>query len=329
MKPSERILITGGAGFIGSHLAGSLLDDGASVAVIDNLATGRWENIADLTDHPRFQFAIADIRDEVVLDRMVSNADTVIHLAAAVGVQLIVQDPVHTIETNIMGTEAVLKAALRYRCKTLITTTSEVYGKGIRTPFSEEDDVVIGATDKSRWSYAATKMVDEFLALAYHHQYGLPVILVRLFNTVGPRQTGQYGMVVPRFVAQALKHEDITVYGDGEQSRCFCDIQDVIVALKALLGREEAIGRVFNVGSQEEITIRGLAERIRLLLGSKSQIVTVPYSEAYAPGFEDMVRRVPNTARIERLIGWRAETKLADIILRIAHSLGDSRPQSK
>jgi UDP-glucose 4-epimerase len=329
LKPSERILITGGAGFIGSHLAGSLLDDGASVAVIDNLATGRWENIADLTDHPRFQFAIADIRDEVVLDRMVSNADTVIHLAAAVGVQLIVQDPVHTIETNIMGTEAVLKAALRYRCKTLITTTSEVYGKGIRTPFSEEDDVVIGATDKSRWSYAATKMVDEFLALAYHHQYGLPVILVRLFNTVGPRQTGQYGMVVPRFVAQALKHEDITVYGDGEQSRCFCDVQDVIIALKTLLGRKEAIGKVLNVGSQEEITIRGLAEQIRLLLGSKSKIVTVPYSEAYAPGFEDMVRRVPNTARIERLIGWRAETKLADIILRIAHSSDASRPQSK
>ncbi|MBA2271791.1 MAG: GDP-mannose 4,6-dehydratase [Chthoniobacterales bacterium] len=325
MKSNERILITGGAGFIGSHLAGSLLEDGASVAIIDNLATGRWENLAGLIDHPRFHFAIADIRDAVVLDRMVSNADTVIHLAAAVGVQLIVEDPVHTIETNIMGTEAVLKAALRYRCKTLITTTSEVYGKGIRTPFSEEDDVVLGATDKSRWSYAATKMVDEFLALAYHHQYGLPVILVRLFNTVGPRQTGQYGMVVPRFVKQALNNDEITVYGDGEQSRCFCDVQDVIVALKALLDREEAIGTVFNVGSQEEITIRGLAERIQLLLGSDSKIVTVPYSDAYAPGFEDMVRRVPNTARIEKLIGWRAETKLTDIILRVAHSLDETR----
>jgi UDP-glucose 4-epimerase len=322
---NERILITGGAGFIGSHLSEAFLDDGASVAIIDNLATGRWENVERLAKHPRFRFAVADIRDEVVLDRMVSEADTVIHLAAAVGVQLIVQDPVHTIETNIMGTEAVLKAALRYRCKTLITTTSEVYGKGIRTPFAEEDDVVLGATDKSRWSYAATKMVDEFLALAYHQQYGLPVILVRLFNTVGPRQTGQYGMVVPRFVAQALADEAITVYGDGEQSRCFCDVQDVIVALRGLLASKAAIGKVFNVGSQEEISIRGLADRIRTLLGSKSEIVAVPYSEAYAPGFEDMVRRVPDTTRVHRLIGWKAETKLEEIIQRVAHSVREQR----
>lgn len=318
---SERILITGGAGFIGSHLAESLLADGATVSIIDNLSTGNLENVRAFSKHPRFRFVAADIRDEAVLDRMVSEADSIFHLAAAVGVQLIVQNPVQAIETNIMGTESVVKAARRHGCKLLITTTSEIYGKGIRTPFAEEDDIVLGATYKSRWAYAATKMVDEFLALAYHQQYGLPVILVRLFNTIGPRQTGQYGMVVPRFVAQALAHEEMTVYGDGRQSRCFCDVRDVIVALKGLFGAEGAIGKVFNVGSQEEITIRGLAERIRLLLASESSIVSVPYAEAYGPGFEDMERRVPDTTRVQRLIGWQARTRLDETVHRVAESM--------
>jgi len=318
---TSRILITGGCGFIGSHLAESLLGDGMTVCVVDNLSTGSWDNVQHLIGHPRFKSAIADIRNETVLDRIVSESDAVVHLAAAVGVKLIVEQPVHTIETNIMGTEAVLKAAVRYRCRTLITSTSEVYGKGTRIPYAEGDDVVLGATDKFRWAYAASKMVDEFLALAYQHQYRLPVTVVRLFNTVGPRQTGQYGMVIPRFISQALRHDDITVYGDGQQTRCFCDVRDVVVALKGLLVHDGAIGRVFNVGSTEEITIMNLAHRIRDLLRSRSKIITVPYSEAYSPGFEDMVRRVPDIARIRELLGWQPSTSLDQIIQQVAASL--------
>ncbi len=314
---TQRVLITGGAGFIGSHLAETLLDAGLRVAVLDDLSTGRFENIAHLTGHPNFSFAIDSITNAIVLDRLASESDVIVHLAAAVGVKLVVEQPVHTIETNIMGTEAVLKAAARYRAKVIIASTSEVYGKGARVPFREEDDVVLGPTSRSRWAYAASKMVDEFLALAYHQKYDLPVVIARLFNTVGPRQTGRYGMVVPRFVRQALAGEPITVYGDGSQSRCFCDVSDTVRALKALLSHEEAVGKVFNVGSTEEVTILELAQRVKALTGSDSSIRFVPYAEAYAPGFEDMQRRVPDTTRIQSVTGWRPRHDLDAILQRV------------
>jgi len=314
----ERILITGGAGFIGSHLAERLLASGRKVAILDDLSTGRFENIAHLTDHPDFSFAIASITDTPVLDRLASESQAIIHLAAAVGVKLVVERPVETIETNIMGAEAVLKAAARYRCKILIASTSEVYGKGTRVPFREDDDIVLGPTSRSRWAYAASKMVDEFLGLAYYRKYDLPVVIARLFNTVGPRQTGRYGMVVPRFINQALTGEAITVYGDGSQSRCFCDVSDTVRALEALLDSDEAIGRVFNVGSTEEISILELARRVKSLLNSDSPIQFIPYAEAYAPGFEDMQRRVPDTTRIHNLTGWQPRLRLDDILQRVA-----------
>lgn len=310
----QTCLITGGAGFIGSHLAEALLSAGHRVLVIDNLSTGRWENIAPLASHPKFSFARASIEEQVVLDRMASESQVIFHLAAAVGVKLIVEQPVHTIETNIRGTEYVLDAALRYRCRTLVASTSEVYGKGAKVPFAEEDDVLLGATSKSRWAYAASKMVDEFLALAYVAEYGAEIVCARLFNTVGPRQSGQYGMVVPRLVRQALRGEDLTVYGDGTQSRCFCDVRDVVTALVGLASAQPGNGRVFNIGSTEEVTIRGLAERILKLTGSSSRIRMVAFDEAYAPGFEDMQRRVPDTTRIHRLLGW-SPTRNLDAIL--------------
>ncbi|HEY81587.1 MAG TPA: NAD-dependent epimerase/dehydratase family protein [Anaerolineae bacterium] len=314
---TQRVLITGGAGFIGSHLAETLLDAGLQVAVLDDLSTGRFENIAHLTGHPNFSFAIDSITNAIVLDRLASESDAIIHLAAAVGVKLVVEQPVHTIETNIMGAEAVLKAAARYRAKVIIASTSEVYGKGAHVPFREDDDVVLGPTSRTRWAYAASKMVDEFLALAYHQKYDLPVVIARLFNTVGPRQTGRYGMVVPRFVRQALAGEPITVYGDGSQSRCFCDVSDTVRALKALLSHEEAVGKVFNVGSTEEVAILELAQRIKALTGSDSSIRFVPYAEAYAPGFEDMQRRVPDTTRIQSVTGWRPRYDLDAILQRV------------
>ena len=313
-----RYLITGGTGFIGSHLAEALLAQNHSVTVIDNLSTGRFDNIAHLTGHPNFRFAVDNITNEIVLDRLASECDVIFHLAAAVGVKLIVEHPVHTIETNIMGTEAVLKAALRYRAKVLVASTSEVYGKGIKVPFAEEDDVVLGPTTRSRWSYAASKMVDEFLALAYYHERSLPAVVFRLFNTVGPRQTGQYGMVVPRFVEQALRNEPITIYGDGNQSRCFCDVSDVVRALIALSAHPEAIGHVFNIGNTEEVSITQLAERIIKVTKSRSTLEYIPYSEAYAPGFEDMQRRVPDTRKIQALLGWTPQIKLDGIIERVA-----------
>ena len=270
--------------------------------------------LAHHAGNPRFHFARASIRDEIVLDRLASQADVIVHLAAAVGVQLIVQQPVHTIETNVMGTEAVLKAALRYRSRVLIARPSEVYGKGSRIPFSEDDDVLLGPSSKSRWSYAASKMVDEFLALAYRDEYGLEVVPVRLFNTVGPRQTGRYGMVIPRFVGQALAGEPITVYGDGQQSRCFCAVSDVVAALIGLSTEPAAPGRVYNVGSEEETTIMALAELVRELTGSRSPIVTIPYAEAYAPGFEDMQRRVPDTSRVRALLGWQPRLSLQETL---------------
>ncbi len=323
-KKSLAYLITGGAGFIGSHLSDLLLAQGHRVLSVDNLSTGRLENIAHLHSHPHYQFVRADILEAVVMDRLASQVDIIVHLAAAVGVNLIVDHPVHTIETNIMGTEAVLKVALRYGCRVLIASTSEVYGKGIRIPFAETDDVLLGSTSKSRWAYAASKMVDEFLGLAYHQEYGLEVIPFRLFNTVGPRQTGRYGMVIPRFVTQALQNEPITVYGDGTQSRCFCDVRDVVQALAALSINEEAVGKLYNIGNTEEISMNELAERVRDLAESESSITLIPYSEAYGPGFEDMQRRVPDISRVNALIGWQPTRTLDDILLAVIEDKKDN-----
>lgn len=312
-----RYLITGGAGFIGSHLAELLLGQGHRVVAIDDLSTGRIENIQHLRPLPHFQFVRENIDNAQVLDRLASEADVVVHLAAAVGVQLIVNDPVHTIRTNIMGTESVLAATHRYGCKVVIASTSEVYGKGVRVPFREDDDRLMGPTTRSRWAYAESKAVDEFLSLAYHRQFGLPVIITRFFNTVGPRQTGRYGMVVPRFVRHALKGEPLQVYGDGTQSRCFGDVADVVRAIVALAEHPGAIGQVFNVGNIEEISIRGLAERVIALTGSASEIQTVPYDEAYGPGFEDMQRRVPSIEKLQKLIGYAPQCSLDDTLRRV------------
>jgi UDP-glucose 4-epimerase len=311
------VLITGGAGFIGSHLADALLNKGHRVLVIDNLSTGRIENINHMLKTPNFHFAYADIIQEVVLDRLASQADIIVHLAAAVGVKLIVEHPVHTIETNVMGTEAVLKVGQRYGCRILIASTSEVYGKGNGIPFNEEDDVLLGATSKNRWAYAASKMVDEFMGLAYYQEYGVPIVLLRFFNTVGPRQTGQYGMVIPRFVGQSLRGEPITIYGDGIQSRCFCDVSDTVRAILGLAQHPEAPGKVFNIGGHKEVKIQELAERIKVLTNSSSEIVYIPYSKVYPQGFEDMFRRVPDTSRIEALLGWQPEVSFDQILLRV------------
>ena len=316
MPSPASYLITGGAGFIGSHLSEALLEAGHRVTVIDDLSTGRLDNIASLHGHPGFHVARAVIENQVVLDRLTSEVDVVVHLAAAVGVRLIVEQPVQTIETNVGGTERVLQAALRYGCRVLVASTSEVYGKGSRIPFGEDDDIVLGPTSRSRWAYAASKMVDEFLGLAYGREYALPVVIVRLFNTVGPRQSGRYGMVIPRFVSQALSSEPITVYGDGSQSRCFCDVADVVRAVVGLAEHPDAPGQVYNVGGTESITIRALAERVRDLAGSTSEIVHVPYEEAYAPGFEDMARREPDVGRIRELLAWQPRVPLNDILQR-------------
>jgi UDP-glucose 4-epimerase len=311
-------LITGGAGFIGSHLSDYLLARDYKVTIIDNLSTGRFENIAHLEKNPNFRFAIEDIRNLHITDRMVSECDVIFHMAAAVGVQKIIEEPINTIETNIGGTEVLLKAARRYRKKILIASTSEVYGKGVKFPFEEDDDSLLGPTSKSRWSYAASKAIDEFLGLAYHYEIGLPVVLFRLFNTVGPRQTGQYGMVVPRFVQWAMKNEPIMVYGDGEQSRSFGNVYDVVDAIYRLSNTEEAIGELYNIGNDKEITIHGLAELVRDRAGSKSEIKVIPYEEAYkTPGFEDFRRRVPSLAKIGKAVGWEPSTSLQQTIDQI------------
>lgn len=311
-------LITGGAGFIGSHLSDFLLARDYKVTIIDNLSTGHFENIAHLEKHPNFRFAIEDIRNLHITDRMVSECDVIFHMAAAVGVQKIIEEPINTIETNIGGTEVLLKAARRYRKKILIASTSEVYGKGVKFPFEEDDDSLLGPTSKSRWSYAASKAIDEFLGLAYHYEIGLPVVLFRLFNTVGPRQTGQYGMVVPRFVQWALKNEPIMVYGDGEQSRSFGNVYDVVDAIHRLSVKEEAVGELFNIGNDKEITIQGLAELVKERTGSSSEIKVIPYEEAYkTPGFEDFRRRVPSLAKIGKAVGWEPTTSLQQTIDQI------------
>ncbi len=314
----DEVLITGGAGFIGSHLAEALLAHGTRVTVIDNLSTGSRENIAHLLPHPGFTFIEDTITNPARLHEVLPRCAFVFHLAAAVGVELIVHDPIGVIETNVEGTTAVLRAAAMYQTPVLITSTSEVYGKGVQVPFAEEDDRVLGPTTKSRWCYAESKAVDEFLGLAYYRQRGLPVVIVRLFNTVGPRQTGQYGMVVPRFVRQALSGRPITVYGDGSQTRCFCNVQDVVRALLQLSTTPAAVGQIFNIGSTEEVSILQLAQTVRDVTGSKSEIVFIPYDEAYEPGFEDMARRVPDIRKIQEFTGWMPSLSLRETIAQIA-----------
>ncbi len=314
---TTRALITGGAGFIGSHLAERLLDQGQEVTIIDNLSTGQFENIAHLEKRIGFHYAIEDIRNATVMDRLVSECDVIYHLAAAVGVFSIVSSPIDTIEINVGGTEVVLRTARRYRKKVLIASTSEVYGKNEKVPFSEDDDRTLGPTTKSRWSYAASKELDEFLALAYHKAADLPVVIFRLFNTVGARQRGHYGMVLPRFVQWALKNEPIQVYGDGKQRRCFGNVNDVVQAIIGLGESPQAVGEVFNIGSNEEITIYDLADQVRARTNSQSEIVLVPYDQAYEAGFEDMRRRVPDISKIRQTIGWEPITPLDETIDQI------------
>jgi UDP-glucose 4-epimerase len=307
-------LITGGAGFIGSHLSEALLDAGHSVLVLDNLSTGSVDNIAHLKGHARFEYVIDSVNNESLLAEMIDRSDVVFHLAAAVGVKLIVEQPVHTIETNVHGTEVVLKHANKKKKLVVIASTSEVYGKSLAVPFSEDSDLVMGPTPKHRWAYACSKAIDEFLALAYWKERKLPVIIVRFFNTVGPRQTGTYGMVIPNFVRQALAGEPITVFGDGTQSRSFSHVADVVAALLKLVAEPKAIGQVVNIGNTEEITMLALAERIREMSGSQSPIKLIPYSEAYESGFEDMPRRVPDLTKIKALIGYEPQHSLNDVL---------------
>jgi UDP-glucose 4-epimerase len=313
-----RVLITGGAGFIGSHLADALLAQRHSVHVVDDLSTGSIENIRHLKSHDRFGYTIDTVDNARVVAELVDEADVVYHLAAAVGVELIVESPVRTIETNVHTTEVVLNAAAKKKKPVFVASTSEVYGKSNSIPFREDGDLVLGATTLGRWSYAASKAVDEFLALAYWKERKLPTVVGRLFNTVGPRQTGRYGMVIPRFVRQAIAGQPITVYGDGTQRRVFCHVTDVVQALIGLMTTDDVFGEVFNIGGTEEISIEDLAERVRQLAESESEIVKVPYDEAYEPGFEDMARRVPDTSKIRELLGWSPacslEQTIADVI---------------
>jgi UDP-glucose 4-epimerase len=310
----QRILITGGAGFIGSHLAEALVAEGKEVFVIDDLSTGSLTNIAGLRQHPAFHFVQSSIRDARELTRVVEQVDFIYHLAAAVGVELVVKSPVYTIEDNVRGTEDVMAAAARRGVGVLMTSTSEVYGKSERECFREDDDLLIGPPTFGRWSYACSKLLDEFLALAYWHEKQLPVFVVRLFNTVGPRQTGRYGMVLPRFVQAALREEPITIHGDGKQTRCFCHVNDVVRALVALPRQARAVGQVYNVGSTEEVSILELARRVKQLTESRSELRLVPYEQAYAKGFEDMRRRVPSVEKICQLMGWRPTRTLNEIL---------------
>jgi UDP-glucose 4-epimerase len=312
-----RILITGGAGFIGSHLAEALLAGGHEVFALDDLSTGSIDNIAHLKGRPQFHYTIDTVFNDPLVAEMVDRADVVFHLAAAVGVKLIVEKPVHTIETNVHGTEVILKHAAKKKKLVFIASTSEVYGKSAQVPFREDADLVMGATTRHRWAYACSKALDEFLALAYWKEQRQPVIVMRFFNTVGPRQTGQYGMVVPTFVRQALYNEPITVFGDGTQSRSFTYVGDVVGALLKLMVTPSAIGQVYNVGNTEEVTIRGLAERIKAKTGSRSEIVLIPYDQAYEAGFEDMPRRVPDLTKINQAIGYAPKVRLDEIIERV------------
>ena len=322
-----RVLITGGAGFIGSHLADAYLKRGDEVSVIDDLSTGTIDNIQHLKSSPKFHYTIDSVHNQPVTAELVDQSDIVVHLAAAVGVKLIVESPVRTIETNVRGTEVVLALANKKQKRVLIASTSEVYGLSTDVPFKEDGNLVMGATTKGRWSYACSKAIDEFLALAYWREKKLPTTIVRLFNTVGPRQTGRYGMVIPTFVKQALAGRPITVYGNGKQTRCFGYVGDVVGALIKLMDTPESVGQVFNIGSTEEISILHLAEKIKELTNSTSEIVLVPYDEAYEEGFEDMPRRVPDTSKINQLVGFKPEMML-DGILETVISFHRGRPAS-
>lgn len=309
-----RFLITGGAGFIGSHLAERHLKRGDEVYIIDDLSTGSMENIEHIKTHPAFHYVLDSVTNQQLVAELVDLCDATYHLAAAVGVKLIVESPVRTIETNIRGTEIVLAHAAKKRKRVLITSTSEVYGKRETIPFREDDDLVMGATNKGRWSYACSKAIDEFLAIAYWKEKKVPTVIARLFNTVGPRQTGQYGMVVPNFVRQALEGKEITVYGDGSQSRCFTHVSDVVGALMKLIETPEATGEVYNIGSDQEVTILQLAERVKALTEASSTITFLPYDKAYEAGFEDMLRRVPDISKARNLIGYQPTYKLDEIL---------------
>ncbi|MHC4748242.1 MAG: SDR family NAD(P)-dependent oxidoreductase [Planctomycetota bacterium] len=309
-----RALITGGAGFIGSHLAERLLKDGNKVAVIDNLSTGSLNNIESFKKHSSFEFVDGDVRNVELMEPLVEHSDVIFHLAAAVGVRLIAEDPVHTIETNIGGTEIVLDIANKFGKKILIASSSEVYGKSEAVPFREDDDIVLGSTSMSRWSYACSKAIDEFLGLAFYQQYGLDVVIGRFFNTIGPRQKGQYGMVVPRFVKRALKDEPVLIYGTGKQTRCFCYVADLVGAVISLMNCKQAAGKVFNIGTSQEIVIEDLADKIIEMTGSKSKKQFVPYEVAYGRPIEDMMRRVPSLERIKKAIGWEPKTDLTETL---------------
>jgi len=324
-----RYLITGGAGFIGSHLAERLLHRGDHVALLDNLSTGSMENIRHLKSNQNMEYHLDAIENRRLVAELVDDADVIVHLAAAVGVRLIVESPVRTIETNVNGTQIILEAAEKKRKLVLTASTSEVYGKSTQVPFREEADLVLGPTTKGRWSYAASKALDEFLALSYWRERKVPVIVVRLFNTVGPRQTGRYGMVLPNFVRQALDNAPITVYGSGTQSRCFCDVRDTVEALVRLMDTEGSIGEVVNIGNTEEISIAELAQTVRKRTNSSSEITCVPYDQAYEPGFEDMMRRVPSVEKLERLTGFRPQTKLGDIIDRVTDYLREKQAATR
>jgi len=342
----KRVLITGGMGFIGSHLAEELLRLGYEVAVLDNLSTGSFDNIHHLIDHPGFSYTIDNVQNEMVLDRLASQSSIIFHLAAVVGVRLIVESPMNTIHNNVEGTETVLNTALRYRCKVFIASTSEVYGKANAIPFSEESDIVLGASSINRWAYAASKLLDEFLGLAYFREKGLPVVIFRLFNTVGPRQSAQYGMVIPRFIQQALRGEQLTVYGDGQQSRCFMHVKDAVRALLLLNDCPQAIGQIFNIGCSQEVSIYDLAQKVISLTDAylarragsgtaaipnffsaipisggngSERIRMVSYQEAYGTSFEDMRRRIPDTTKLHQMTGWTPAYSLDDIIQDILY----------
>jgi len=321
-----RFLITGGAGFIGSHLAERLLNRGDHVVLLDNLSTGSMENIRHLKSSDRMEYHLDSIENRQLVAELVDDADVVVHLAAAVGVRLIVESPVRTIETNVNGTQHILEAAAKKRKLVLTASTSEVYGKSTQIPFHEEADLVLCPTTKGRWSYAASKALDEFLALSYWKEKKVPVIVVRLFNTVGPRQTGRYGMVLPNFVRQALDNAPISVYGDGKQSRCFCDVRDTTEALIKLVDSERAIGEVINIGNTEEIAIEDLAHRVKQRTSSSSTIEFIPYDKAYEPGFEDMMRRVHCVDKLQAITGFRPQTPLDEIIDRVASHMKEKQP---
>jgi UDP-glucose 4-epimerase len=312
-----RILITGGAGFVGSHLADELLRRGHRIHVLDDLSTGAIDNVRHLKAHPGFEYTIESCGDAPVVAELVDSADVVYHLAAAVGVELIVESPVRTIENNVHTTEVVLAAASKKKKPVFLASTSEVYGKSTALPFREDGDLLLGPTFKGRWSYACSKAIDEFLALAYWKERGLPTVIGRMFNTVGPRQTGRYGMVVPNFVRQAIAGQPVTVFGDGNQSRCFCHVQDVVQALAGLMERDDLYGEVFNIGSQSEITIRALASKVIDLVGSDAPVTYVPYEKAYEEGFEDMQRRVPDISKINSVLGWEPTRTLDQIVLDV------------